>query len=147
MGCGASTAKPTASVVPVEDSTLAKADEKSPQVWVSEPTKRGISLDDLLTFFEAHCGNIAFDESGLLPSFVATSLARRCTRFNQANRLEITKGTVRETQANLYAVCQFFIRPMTKDQGVSMAELLNPAGRLIEFFISHFWGEDFGEFV
>jgi hypothetical protein len=48
---------------------------------------------------------------------------------------------------NLYAVTDFFIKPLTKSCRLSYAQMLNPKGLAVLYFISHHWGEDFAEFV
>ena len=40
---------------------------------------------------------------------------------------------------------ELLIKPLTAADRVSYAELVNPRGLPIDFFISHYWGEDFGK--
>jgi hypothetical protein len=127
--------------------------QQSPKVMIENPCRRGVRLKDLLDFFQKECGDIVYeDEQKSKPICMATKLAKECNRRNQKLLEEIGAGRKRRLEPNLYAVDELLIRPLTEKQKISMAELWsqqaeNPHGFLIEFFISHFWGEDFGEFM
>jgi len=75
--------------------------------------------------------------------YTATKLIKKCMVWNCENRLELTPL---KKDPNLYAVCEFFIKPLTKASQVSYAELMKPKGCTIDLFISHYWGEEFAEF-
>jgi hypothetical protein len=131
--------------------------QQSPKVIIENPCRRGVRLKDLLDFFQKECGDIVYeDEQKSKPICMATKLAKECNLRNQKLLEEIGAGRKRRLEPNLYAVDELLIRPQTEGQKISMAELWwsqqaeqakNPDGFLIEFFISHFWGEDFGEFM
>jgi len=73
-------------------------------------------------------------------------LAEMCLQWN------LSHGKAQyPRESNLYSVNEFFIKPATKEpepDGQSYAEHLNRDSPLkTEFFMSHHWGEDFGELI
>ena len=74
-------------------------------------------------------------------------MTRICNQENQKRSEEIAQGKARALSPNLYAVNDLFILKITEPERISMSEYWNGKdGKLIEIFISHWWGEDFGEF-
>lgn len=122
--------------------------EAPPRVLVSNPCMRGITLGDLMDFFESYCGSISFEDTktGMKPVCLPTMLAQQCIAWNMENSELIRRKECRDLQPNLYGVNTLFILPHTNMNRVSYSELLHPDGALISIFISHYWGEDFGEF-
>jgi len=117
-------------------------------------SRRGIGFGQLAAFHRA------FVESGWLQA--------RCCAYNLQNKEDITAGSVRELQPNLYAVDRFIIRSVTTPEPngptvpprlctiahipiaahkCSYSELVNPDGVCIDFFVSHWWGHPFAETI
>lgn len=117
-----------------------------PNVLVSEPGRRGVSAGQFETFFLDYCGDI-IQEGGEAsrPVCVPAQIAELCVAANLEAASEGRHGDVRSP--NMYAVNDFVIVPHTRERLISYAELLNPEGLQIDFFISHHWGEDIGEFI
>lgn len=119
-----------------------------PQVRVANPRLRGVTFSDLLDFFESHCGGIAYeDKNGMLPVCMPTKLARLCNRRNvHATQMKYDR-VLPELQPNMYAVDLLLIRTLTEPDRVSASELFRSEGAPVDTFVSHYWGQDFGEFV
>lgn len=121
-----------------------------PRVHTANPRLRGVRVGDLLDFFEAKCGDVAYEEaeSFMQPLCMATKLARLCNQRNiHAAQLGTGARCFREMQPNMYAVEALLLRPLTEPERLSAAEVWCPEGVTIDIFVSHFWGQDFGEFV
>lgn len=118
------------------------------QVLVPEPSRRGISARQFEDFFREYCGDVIYEEweEQVKPICLPTMLAERVVL---ANRADLTRGCKRTPprDTNLYAVTDLIIKPCTRREGTSYAELVNPSGLVVDYFISHHWAEDFGEFV
>lgn len=104
-----------------------------------------MSCQQFVDFFTTYCGTIVQDslegisETEYSPVCHPSKLAEKCVerRLQDGSRWG----------PDLYAVNNFFIKPLTLAKSCSYAELLNPKGRDIVFFITHHWGEEFAEFV
>eukprot|EP00928_Gymnodinium_smaydae_P040185 TRINITY_DN2729_c0_g1_i4.p1 TRINITY_DN2729_c0_g1~~TRINITY_DN2729_c0_g1_i4.p1 ORF type:complete len:1699 (+),score=289.52 TRINITY_DN2729_c0_g1_i4:3898-8994(+) len=128
---------------------IAAPQESTVETIVAEPAARGLSAAQFRHFFSAHCGEIVGDDeadSGASAVCLPMALAELCVCHNL--KLEPNE---RPFETNLYAVNTFFIKPLTSppqhQSSISYAELVNPEGLLCDFFMSHHWGEDFGELV
>eukprot|EP00930_Biecheleria_cincta_P098083 TRINITY_DN89773_c0_g1_i1.p1 TRINITY_DN89773_c0_g1~~TRINITY_DN89773_c0_g1_i1.p1 ORF type:complete len:386 (+),score=70.38 TRINITY_DN89773_c0_g1_i1:99-1256(+) len=113
--------------------------------------RRGMSLAQLTTLQDT------FIRSGWLQ--------QACDDFNEKSKQEIDSGKVFELHANLYALDRFVVQPATNPKRddkqllpsdlltacqlplatheCSYSELVNPAGVIVCFFVSHFWGHPF----
>ncbi|CAE8613151.1 unnamed protein product [Polarella glacialis] len=118
------------------------------QVLVEHPSRRGISAGQLHRFFERTCGDVLWEEWEDANSTIClpTALAELCRLANRTDE-SVRNRTRLPRETNLYAVTDLIIKPETMHEGVSYAEMLNPEGLQIDFFISHHWAEDFGEFT
>jgi hypothetical protein len=117
---------------------------------------------------------IPFCPASLTPRCLATKLARLCARHCAASPTNLAnlKSAIRNRSAfgggatarlspsgvsaggpntmlspNMHAADELLLRPLTEEHRVSVAELWNPRGRLVQHFVSHSWSEDFGDFV
>ncbi|CAE8591887.1 unnamed protein product [Polarella glacialis] len=105
-----------AKLLRAEDAYPLTARFAEPQVRVANPRLRAVRLGDLLRFFEARCGDIAYEdgELGMLPLCMPTKLARLCNRHNvRAAQLAGGKKFL-ELQPNMYAVESLLLRPLTE---------------------------------
>eukprot|EP00971_Amphidinium_carterae_P191222 3794738-Amphidinium_carterae.1 len=93
----------------------------------------------------AHAAEDA-DEQIPKPFCRAYLLAQRVAQEN------LNQTSAHTLRTDLYAVNELIIKPTTAwpgcdPPGVSMSEHWHEGGLAVVYFISHFWGEDFGEFV
>lgn len=123
-------------------------EEAEVQVWVPEPERRGMNAKQFETFFSEYCGDVITEEfeEPPKPLCLPTTLCQLCVQANRKDE-KVRERTKRPRETNLYAVTELIIIPRTKSKGVSYSELVNPGGLQVDFFISHHWAEDFGEFV
>lgn len=91
-----------------------------------EPACHAISLGQLLDFLRVHCGG----------------LASMCKAYNRTH-----PNTQHPLEPNMYAVVELVIKPLTQPDQCSYAEILNPRGRRVDYFVSHSWKHDFKLFV
>ena len=70
---------------------------------------------------------------------LASKLMQLCKRTNLEKQEAIAAGTLRPYEPNLYAVCRLLIKRLTRTEQISYAELVNPEGRTITHFVSHYW--------
>jgi len=116
-------------------------------VLVQDPVRRGLTATQFQEFFETHCGTVDWSLAHGTNANVwchPTKLARLCMQSNLGPKI-----TECPDEPNLYAVKKLFIMPhtCTAKGCVSYAEKVNPSGKEVQFYISHYWGEDFAEFV
>ncbi|CAE7662620.1 ANKRD52, partial [Symbiodinium sp. KB8] len=120
---------------------------KTINVWVQEPERRGISAMQFERFFNRFCGDVIYEDlEEPKPLCLPTTLCQACVQANRADP-EVKNRSKRPRETNLYAVTELIIKPETAMLGVSYSELINPDGLQVDYFISHHWAEDFGEFV
>ncbi|CAJ1337953.1 unnamed protein product [Effrenium voratum] len=143
--------------VPLPDEVPEKEEsEVEIQVLVREPERRGISAGQFEAFFARFCGDVIYEEleEPAKPLCLPTTLCQLCVQANRKDA-EVRNRSKRPRETNLYAVtepwehwdCELIIMPQTREKGVSYSELINPDGLQVDYFISHHWAEDFGEFV
>eukprot|EP00929_Paragymnodinium_shiwhaense_P078141 TRINITY_DN4044_c0_g2_i1.p1 TRINITY_DN4044_c0_g2~~TRINITY_DN4044_c0_g2_i1.p1 ORF type:complete len:1919 (-),score=432.30 TRINITY_DN4044_c0_g2_i1:159-5264(-) len=126
-------------------------------VKVESPAHRGMSAEQFYDFFQRFVGHIIEGAEGpgrpvCLPLLLAemcvihnrqaakqAAEACKCNKCGKTNFIPLT--------TNLYAVNTLIIKPETEKACTSYAEQLNENGLPVDFFISHHWGEDFGEFT
>mmetsp|Transcript_46407 Transcript_46407/g.108044 ORF Transcript_46407/g.108044 Transcript_46407/m.108044 type:complete len:915 (-) Transcript_46407:41-2785(-) len=165
--------EPKSSEVPaVPEVKEEKASEQAePSVWVTEPSLRGVKLRQCIDFFTENCGRCEFQEDDghrtvhclpdLLTSRYEKALGDGCNgvesplasptsaaRGRSGPDLADTPRSVRTgRRANMYAVEELLVKPSTALLGVSAAEMWNPSGLPVRFYVSHAWGDDFADFI
>lgn len=134
--------------VPSSTTSAAEDEEVNVQVFVKEPERRGMNAGQLEAFFDAFCGDVIYEEleEPPKPLCLPTTLCQLCVHANRKDE-KVRDRSKRPRETNLYAVTELIIIPKTKAKGVSYSELVNPGGLQVDYFISHHWAEDFGEFV
>eukprot|EP00927_Polykrikos_kofoidii_P040899 TRINITY_DN34879_c0_g1_i1.p1 TRINITY_DN34879_c0_g1~~TRINITY_DN34879_c0_g1_i1.p1 ORF type:complete len:1712 (+),score=250.74 TRINITY_DN34879_c0_g1_i1:175-5310(+) len=124
-----------------------------------EPDRRGISAGQLMFFFEKYCGVIieeevhgpqtsdSFEVDGQSLVCLPVKLAELCVREHQ--HVDASHLRPRSGRPDTYAAVDLIIRPETqiRERTTSYSEKLNPDGLALDYFVSHCWGEDFGEFT
>ncbi|CAK9007045.1 Serine/threonine-protein phosphatase 6 regulatory ankyrin repeat subunit C (PP6-ARS-C) (Serine/threonine-protein phosphatase 6 regulatory subunit ARS-C) [Durusdinium trenchii] len=130
------------------EETAPQEEEVKVQEWVKEPEKRGMNAYQFEVFFAKFCGDVIYEEleEPPKPLCLPTTLCQLCVQANRQDP-QVRARTKRPRETNLYAVTELIIKPETCKEGVSYSELINPRGLQVDYFISHHWAEDFGEFV
>eukprot|EP00927_Polykrikos_kofoidii_P029327 TRINITY_DN25372_c0_g1_i1.p1 TRINITY_DN25372_c0_g1~~TRINITY_DN25372_c0_g1_i1.p1 ORF type:complete len:1785 (-),score=227.56 TRINITY_DN25372_c0_g1_i1:66-4634(-) len=114
-----------------------------------------MSAGQFANFFRQYIGEIIHAEGVSSPTCLPVRLAELCVMENRREAAVLGDAckscgcTPQRHQhaTNLYAVNKFVIVPETAHLCISYAESVNPQGMTVNFFISHHWGEDFGEFT
>lgn len=112
------------------------------------PQTRGVTLGQLLDFFEAHCGEVMYlNDDQHLPVCMATKLVRLCNNENKKLIDKAGSDDFPKFEPDLSTVERLLIQPLTEKFAVSYSELLNPDGQQFKYFMSYNSKQNFGEFM